>query len=176
VVQVQERSREESACNDRGMRFSRFSIRICRRCIKSASCRVAEGAVGKRTISAFLGTILHRRGESRRFPSLTHPLILDTLSAENRTLSRSIDGNASEKPHERGLFGFSSDVYLTRCVFGAGGSLRWKRTVGRSVLHAFGRNWSRILDKRNVAKALPRSLDAFVDTLTEPFRARSSNS
>jgi len=72
------------------MRFSRFSIRICHRCIKSASCREAEGAAGKRAISAFLGTILHRRGESRRFPSPTHPLVLDTLSAENRTTRRAI--------------------------------------------------------------------------------------
>lgn len=40
VVQVQGRSREESACtaacNDRGMCFSRFSIRICRQCIRLA--------------------------------------------------------------------------------------------------------------------------------------------
>lgn len=40
VVQVQGRSHEESArtaaCNDRGMRFSRFSIRICRQCIRLA--------------------------------------------------------------------------------------------------------------------------------------------
>lgn len=33
------KARAPTACNDRGMRFSRFSIRICRRCIKLARWR-----------------------------------------------------------------------------------------------------------------------------------------
>lgn len=77
------------------MRFSRFSIRICHRCIKLASwCRERERERNQRVgeeedrITAFLRTLLHRRRESRTLSARTsflHPVILNTLSAENCT-------------------------------------------------------------------------------------------
>jgi len=108
---------------------------------------VGEGAAGKRTIGAFLGTILHRRGESRRFP-FARSLRIRSFSIHcplRIAAASDLSECNGETARERGLFGFLSDVYLARCVFvGTTGSLRWKRARFRMLSP---RNWTRILNK-----------------------------